>query len=411
MSGHASQFDLVVSSARLFDGQAMAARPHWVGVRGGRIAAVSDTPLPGLRTVEGQGCTLMPGLIDAHVHLFDFRQARHEEAMQAFVQERLPAELQAFLDCGVTSVKSVGDPELEGLALRASIEAGAVRSPRLFAVGTAFTAPGGHPSITIYRNNPWYAQRATAQVDDEAEARRVVQRLAAEKVDAVKVLYQGGCDCAGASSKAYIWRARTMNLEVAIKRLRRRVLKAVVEEAHAHGLKVTAHTIEQEAALQALEDGVDGLEHGVVDEPITDPRVAELLLKNDATYVPTLVVHGNEVSNANLALLAKVGVRIALGTDSFMGFGQFGQNTLAEAGRMAAAGMAPLHVLRAATKDAADHLGRADLGRLSTGAMADFILVDGDPGADIGCLGRLGLVVKGGEIVAGRMQADGQAGS
>src|SRR5205807_7997024 len=110
------------------------------------------------------------------------------------------------------------------------------------------------------------------------------------------------------------------------------------EEAHGHGIKVTAHTMEESAAIAVLEAGVDGLEHGVVNDALSSDRVAELLLKNNATYVPTLWIHGSETSYRNLKALAAAGVRIALGTDSFIGHGEFGENTLVEIEKMFAAG-------------------------------------------------------------------------
>jgi imidazolonepropionase-like amidohydrolase len=102
------------------------------------------------------------------------------------------------------------------------------------------------------------------------------------------------------------------------------------------------------------------------------------------------------VRYANLKRIADAGVRIALGTDSFCGFGKFGENTIVEAERSAVAGIAPVGILKMATKDAAEHLGTDALGTIAPGKLADLILVDGDPVADISALRNVRMVVKDG---------------
>lgn len=165
-------------------------------------------------------------------------------------------------------------------------------------------------------------------------------------------------------------------MNVQICRVERNVLGAIIEEAHKHGLKVTVHTFEQEAAIEALEAGADGLEHGIMDHKLSGDRVIELLLRNHASYVPTLWLLGfeekaSEVRYANLKRIADAGVRVALGSDSFCGFGRFGENTIVEAERSAAAGIAPLAILKMATKDAAEHLGTDAFGTIAPGKVAE----------------------------------------
>ena len=102
---------------------------------------------------------------------------------------------------------------------------------------------------------------------------------------------------------------------------------------------------------------------------------------------------------ANLKAVADAGVRVALGTDSFCRYGKFGENTIVEAERAAQAGIAPVRVLRMATKDAAAHLGVDRLGTIAPGQLADLLLVDGDPTTDLGALRNVSLVLKNGEIL------------
>jgi imidazolonepropionase-like amidohydrolase len=112
--------------------------------------------------------------------------------------------------------------------------------------------------------------------------------------------------------------------------MEREVLEAIIDEAHKHGLKVTVHTFDQEAAIEAVEAGADGLEHGIMNHKLSGDRVIELLLRNHASYVPTLWLLGfeekaSEVRYANLKRIAGSGVRVALGSNSFSGFGKFGK--------------------------------------------------------------------------------------
>jgi imidazolonepropionase-like amidohydrolase len=132
--------------------------------------------------------------------------------------------------------------------------------------------------------------------------------------------------------------------------------------------------------------------------------VVELLLRNRASYVPTLWLirfeeKTAEVRYANLKQVADAGVRVALGSDSFCGFGKFGENTIEEAERSAQAGIGASQILRMATKDAAEHLGVDDLGVVTPGKLADLLLLDGDPTTSIGDLRKLSLVIQNGAVV------------
>jgi imidazolonepropionase-like amidohydrolase len=137
---------------------------------------------------------------------------------------------------------------------------------------------------------------------------------------------------------------------------------------------------------------------------LKDDRVVELLLRNRASYVPTLCLikleeKMAEVRYANLKQVADAGVRVALGTDSFCGLSKFGEDTIEEAERSAQAGIGPSQILRMATKDAAEHLGLDDLGAVAPGKHADLLLLDGDPATSIGDLRKLTIVIQHGAIV------------
>ncbi len=274
--------------------------------------------------------------------------------------------------------------------------------PRLFVTGPCFNAPESHPRTTVYGRNPWYAARATVEPDSPSAAREKVRRLAERKVDAIKIIHHGGCRHDG---PPYLMKLGALKLDdVAIFKLERPVLEAIIDEAHTHGLKATVHTSDEPEAVAALEAGADGLEHGVLEQRLSGTRLIELLLANRATLVPTLWLltldkSATEVRFANLKQVADAGVRVAIGTDSFIGFGKFGKNTIVEMERATQAGIEPVKVLRMATKDAAEHLGASHLGTIAPGQFADLILVDGDPCTTIGALRNLSMVIKNGEIV------------
>ena len=142
----------------------------------------------------------------------------------------------------------------------------------------------------------------------------------------------------------------------------------------------------------------------MIEHRLKDDRVVELLLRNRASYVPTLCLIRLEektadVRYANLKQVADAGVRVALGTDSFCGLGKFGENAIEEAERSSQAGIGAAQILRMATKDAAEHLGVEDLGVVAPGRLADILLLDGDPTTSLGALRKLSMVIQNGTIV------------
>jgi imidazolonepropionase-like amidohydrolase len=396
--------DLAINNVRLFDGSAVREGLFSVGVVGNKITSLGSSNVPANREINAAGRFLMPGLIDCHIHLLNIWTATDEKTMAADIEHEMPKRLEDFLVAGVTTVKSVGDSEDDILRVRAMLRSGELRGPRLLATGAAFAAPGSHPATTIYARNPWGRQRATIESDSPPLARAAVRRLAEKKVNAIKIVHQGGCR----HGEPYFFRAEALGLNVQIHRLEREVLEAIVDEAHKYGLKATVHTFDQEAAIEALEAGADGLEHGIMEHELNGDRVIELLLRNKASYVPTLWLLTFEekdaaVRYANLKRVADAGVRVVLGSDTFCGFGKFGENTLVEAERTQAAGIAPEKVLRMATKDAAEHLGTDDLGTVASGKLADLLLLDGDPTADLTALRKIAMVVKDGAVLIDKM--------
>lgn len=394
--------DLVIRRTHLFDGRAMLSGLHDVGVSGSEIVAVSETPLCGRKEVDAHGGWLTPGLIDTHVHFFDFMAVTDPVSLEQFLEAKAPELLQRFLDKGVTAIKSVGDPTDAVLDLRSRIATGRLCGPRLHVTGCGLTGREGHPASTIFRSNSWFRARAAGEVESPQMMRDIIHHLADLKVDAIKLLSEGGCACSG--GPRYVWANPVFPNAVELVRLPRAVLRAGVEAAHELGLRVTVHTVQQSAAIEALEAGADGLEHGVTVEPITDPALVTMMLERKATYAPTLWIHGavHPESIPNTKRMADAGVRIVLGSDSFCGRGSFGDNSIEEAELMEAAGLDPVSVLTAATSEAARHLEREDLGEIAPGKRADLVLFERNPTDRIGNLRTLAMTVLNGEIVVDR---------
>lgn len=390
--------DLVIHRAHVFDGLQPLAGLYDVAVDGGEIAAVSPQPLRGEREVDAAGGWLMPGLIDTHIHFYDVTAVSDDASMRAFEEDELPGRLEQFLQHGVTTIKSVGDPTDGILGTRARIASGALRGPRLLATGCGITGRDGHPAATVFSGNPWARARFTGEVDSVQQMRDLVHHLADRKVDAVKLLSEGACAHSGA--QPYLWQNPAFPGGVALERLPIPLLRAGIETGHRRGLRVTVHTTQQVAAREAIEAGADGLEHGVTVEPLADDALIELMLEHGTTYTPTLWIdHAHPHARGNLKKVAEGGVHIALGSDTFSGIGLFGANTLEEAELMVAAGMTPAQVLAAGTSGAARQCVRPDLGAVAPGRRADLILLTADPTADISNLRKLGMAVLNGEIV------------
>jgi len=396
-----SPCDLVIKNARVFDGEKLRDGLFSVGIAANKIGFVDTVSASAPKEIDAGGKFLMPGLIDCHLHLLNMWTAVDEVSMAADISGDLTNRLNSLLKAGVTTVKSVGDSEDDILRVREMLARGELVGPRLYTTGASFAAPGSHPASTICGKNPWIRTRVTFETDSPQEAREAVRRKAERKVDAIKIVHQGGCK----HGAPYRMKIAALDIDIQILRLERPVLEAIIDEGHKQGLNVTVHTVDERAAIEALEAGADGLEHGVVHERITGDRVIELLLKNRASYVPTfwLIAFEEETAApryANLKRIVDAGVRTPMGTDTFCGFGNFGEIAHIEMEHYARAGIPPLRILRMATSEAAEHLGANDLGSVAPGKLADLILVDGNPQADISALRNISVVVKNGQVLS-----------
>lgn len=389
-------------AARVFDGTGGALRVHAVVLhRDGRIVGVvpaSEAPADAQVTDLGD-VTLLPGLIDAHVHMiWDGAQTQPEEMRQS---ESIPkGTIRAVrhaadtLACGTTTVRDVGCPGGISFALRDAIDEGIVPGPRMRVAGAPIVMTGGH------------CHAMGIEVDGPIEARKAARLQLKAGADLVKLLATGG-----------VYGLR--HDEPWSPQLGLDELRAAVEEIKNAGRVAAIHAEGQQGIANAIEAGADTIEHC---NQLT-PELAELMARRGIAMVPTLawffgvaearpgptfpaeyVRKGTlmaESSTRSIALALEAGVKIAAGTDT--GAPLVPHNSVRrELELLVRLGMTPSAALMAGTRTAAEAM-RLDnqVGTLEAGKHADLIAVGGDPTRDIRALHDLRLVVKGGAVVHG----------
>jgi imidazolonepropionase-like amidohydrolase len=384
-------------------------------VEADRIVEVSDATLraPGARRIDLAGRTLMPGLIDAHVHavLTTMDLAALEKKPVTLVANEARLVLEGMLRRGFTTVRDAGGADW-GLAQ--AIERGLIRGPRLFFSGRVLSQTGGHGDFSPREDAPRLCacsirSSGFSHVADGVDA---VRKAAREELRRgafqVKIMASGGV----ASPTDPIW-----NLQYSLDEMR-----AIVEEAHGWRTYALAHAYTPEAITRAVRAGVRSIEHG----NLIDAETAALMAREGAFLVPTLVTYFKieelgralgfpavsqrkvkDVLDAGLASLeiAKAaGVAIGFGTDLLGETHEHQNQEFAIRARVLPAA----EILRSATLVNATLLRReGELGVVAPGAFADLLVVDGDPLADVTLLAapekHLAAVMKGGEFALDRL--------
>ena len=350
---------LVLRGGEYLDTRAGVLRPNGaIVVRDGRILelqppAAERKPPTGARTLDLEGRTILPGLIDAHVHL----TLAGDPAANAL----------ATLRAGFTTVVDLGSAGGAGLRLRDRIARGEVPGPSVIAAGSWIGAKGG------------VCEFGGATVADAEEARRRARGDLDAGADLLKVCVTG-------------WPADAVAAPDSVE-LCPGPLDAVIEVARAAGRPVYAHAIGRAGAQLAAEHGVRALAH----TPIVDSATAARLKATGVVVISTLATltkgPAADEMRRSFRLLRSAGVPIVLGTDA--GVLPHGENA-GEILALVRAGLTPAEAIRAATVDAAALLRRKDLGEIAVGRAADFLVVAGDPLADPELLAQPALVLKAG---------------
>ncbi|RLU86342.1 hypothetical protein CTZ27_25585 [Streptomyces griseocarneus] len=374
-----------------------------VVVSGGRItAAGAGAPVPPHATVVGlAGKAVLPGLIDAHVHLggLGFRSTPPFGGRAA--TDDYAAAREGALRYGVTTQRSLGDFLHDSIAVRDGIENGVLAGARVVTSGPSFQVEGGHPNATVWGSEPAAVREGARMPKTAEEAERMVDELAAAGVDLVKIII---------SNNAIFGPARP---EL---KMPWHLTEAIADAAHAHGLRVAAHTETVEDARTAVERGVDDIEHLVLraEEPQDEAAAEELfaLMADRGTYlVPTMVAHQFEATadgdartlrygNHLIHRAYEAGVRLGVGSDAHSP-GLHGWKLRDELVMMVHDQDIPAPaVLSMATRANAELLGIADrLGTVEPGKLADLLIVSGNPARDITAIGRVHQVIRNGRVV------------
>jgi imidazolonepropionase-like amidohydrolase len=396
MTAPSSPESAVLRAPRLLDGTGATAVPDaalWLD--GERIAfagPAAELPLEArsLATLELPGCTLLPGLIDVHVHLVASAGPDFAAGIPLTESERTLAAVanaRRHLDGGVTLVRDLGAPGGEAIAVGRAVEAGMVEGPRVIAAGPAMTMTGGHI--------PYLGRVA----DGPGQLRAAVRANLGMGAGCIKVVATGG--------------VLTKGLDPRLAAYTQRELDALVDEAHRLGLRVTAHAIGEGGVAAALRAGVDSVEHGMYLDDETIRLFVETGIRYSATFMaPGCILRGESVPDwikerarlvaeahlASFQAAVKAGVRIVAGTDAGTPENPHGR-VAHEVVAMVEAGLDVLTGVRAATAEAADLLGEPDRGVLRTGAVADVLAVEGDVAAHVTALTRPAAVFQSGRRV------------
>lgn len=372
----------------------------------GRITNIADARTvrwgADVRHIDLGERTLLPGLIDMHVHLTSLAEVGGYQALRytdSFWTVVGVANAKTTLDAGFTTVRNVGSADFEDVGLKQAIEGGYIPGPRIIPAGWAIGATGGHCDSGGLP--PSMDRKEPSVVDSPEEARRKVRWLHKFGARVIKICATGGVFSLGDSVGA-----QQLTLEE---------MKAIADEAHMLGIKVAAHAHGDEGIRTAILVGIDTIEHCSLASDETIKLAAlhktwfDMDIYNDDYILATGTANGTEQESLDkekaiglaqrqtFQRAVKAGVRIIFGTDA--GVYPHGDNARQFA-KMVEWGMTPIQAIRAATLSGAEALDMTgDVGSIAVGRYADIIAVDGDPLADVTRLEHVAAVVKGGVLV------------
>ncbi|MDT7933996.1 MAG: amidohydrolase family protein [Sphingomonadaceae bacterium] len=406
-SGAARAETVVVTAARMLDVErgAYVADPQIIIINrrissvGRRGAAVPD----GARRVDLPGLTLLPGLIDMHVHLTSVAEIggrRQLDYTDRFWTAVGVANARKTLEAGFTTVRNVGSDGFEDVGLKQAIEGGFIPGPRIVPATYALGSTGGHCDDTGMP--PRYDQRQPSVFNGPEEARQKVRWVVKYGAEVIKI-----CATGGVFSHA--------DTNVGAQQLSAAEIRAITDEAHMQGIRVAAHAHGDAGIRAAVENGVDTIEHASLASAETIAIAAKkpvwfgMDIYNDDYILSEGEKNGvmadslekerqiGRKQRETFRAAHKAGVRMIFSSDA--GVYPHGTNARQFA-TMVEWGMTPIQAIRAATINAAEALGRpGDVGAIAAGRYGDLIAVDGDPLADVRVLQNVRAVVKGGELV------------
>ena len=401
----------VIHAGLLIDGESSVPSSEMsIVIEGSKIESIEVgfiTPDSDDKYIDLSSYTVLPGLIDMHVHLgSEYNKNSFQEKITLNSGDyaiRAVANAEKTLKAGFTTVRNLGDSDGVTISLRNAIKKGIVSGPRIFSSGTTIASSGGHGDSTNSLNksltsDPGPARGIVNNVDDASKAVRYRYK---EGADLIKITATGGV-----LSNA----KHSQNPQLTEEEITR-----IVNIANDYGFKVAAHAHGAEGIKRAVRSGVHSIEHG----SLMDVEGMKLMRERGTYYVPTIVAGlwvsekakekdffpelvrpkaaeiGPKIKDT-FGRAYQAGVKIAFGTDT--GVSEHGKNA-AEFRHMVEAGMPPMKAIQSATLEAAKLLGEQDnLGSLIRGKTADIIAVSGNPLEDISILEEVDFVMKEGEV-------------
>ena len=437
VSGQSS--DLYIMNATYLDVESGDMKKASISIADGSITSLQapDLPIDGKRVIDGSGKYIIPGLVDAHIHLFqsgglytrpdvvDLRDVKSYELERKWLVDNADDLLKRYLRCGITTVVDVGGP-LANFTIRDNIF-NSTAHPNLFLTG---------PLVSTFQPPEFDIEDAPIiKVNSTEAARNMVRMQLPYKPDFIKIWY--------------------ITLPTQSAESTYDIVAATIDESHKHGLKVAVHATQLNTAKLALNAGADILVHSV-DDPLDEDFIA-LLNKNKATYIPTLIVHrkyvesltqvykptrqdfnyanptvlgtmfdgkhlednqqinqylsfGDQLNESleiqqtqrelNLKELAVEGINISLGTDAGNIGTHHASSFYEEISDMKKAGLSNLQIIQSATINPIRALGKeSELGSIEVGKKADLVILSKNPIDDIAALEQVSFVVKGGHLI------------
>jgi len=377
-------------------------KPVIVAEDGKVVEIRNGEPPADAKLLRLDGLTLVPGLIDMHVHLDSdpsYGGYTRYQFNDRFWSVLAVVHAGKTLQAGFTTVRNVGADAWNDVGLRQAIDAGKVVGPRVVTAGYAIGSTGGHCDETYFP--PSMKQKGEYVFDGPEEARRRVREVRKYGAQVIKICATGG--------------VFSLNTEPGQQQLSLAEMKAVVEEAHLQGLKVAAHAHGTSGIKDAIRAGVDTIEHAslIDDEGIALAKRMGAWLSMDIYDTEYIQAEGkangtleenlrkdrevSDLQRENFRKAHQAGVKMIFGTDG--GVYPNGDNAKQFA-KMVEWGMTPLQAIQSATSTAADALGRpSDVGAIAVGRYGDLIAVAGDPLSDVTVLQSVAFVMKGGDVV------------
>jgi imidazolonepropionase-like amidohydrolase len=405
----------VITAARYVDvlsGKTIEHPAIFVGADG-RITNIADARTvrwsSNVKHIDLGQRTLLPGLIDMHVHLdgpADIGGYRGLEFTDSFWGMTAVGAARTMLDAGFTTVRNVGADYRNDIGLKQAIEAGYAVGPRIVPAGYALGATGGHCDSTFLPPSLEHENKEEGIGDTPEELRHQVRRQRKFGSEVIKVCATGG--------------VFSRNTEPGQQQLSEEELRAIADEAHQWGLRVAAHAHGADGIRAAIAAGIDTIEHA----SLVDDEGIRMAVQRKRPVWFSMDIYNTEYTQAegakngvlednlrkdreiaqiqrdNFRKAHKAGVRMVFASDvGVMPHGDGGKQFRV----MVEYGMTPLEAIQAATRNAAQALGRErDVGAIAVGRYADIIAVDGDPLVDVRELESVDAVVKGGVLVRGK---------